>query len=107
MSCVLISSVGLQITVSIYIAKLKRVSKYRQDITMIRVISLVISVLLMLKGIDILMVYVYDKHFDSSKDEDQTAITVFNCFRLVFYFLETGPSIFIVITHFHTYKQYK
>jgi hypothetical protein len=90
-----VTGIGLQVTLCLYLNKIRRVDELNKNRKSLRIISLIITFLLFLKGIDLLLVYISDKFIFESKVEGKKAYNVFSIIRLVFYFIETGPSIVI------------
>lgn len=100
------TSLGLQITLNLYLSRIKRIKQYKKDVKALRIISYIISSLLFLKGVDFLIVYLSDKGFlVGHKNEDQV-YAIFNILRVIFYFLETGPSIVVCIVLWKLLKEY-
>ena len=102
-----VTGIGLQVTLCLYLNKIRRVDELNKNRKSLRIISLIITFLLFLKGIDLLLVYISDKFIFESKVEGKKAYNVFSIIRLVFYFIETGPSIVIWIVQHQIHKQHQ
>lgn len=98
-----ICSVAIQVSVSAYISRVKSNDGYKSENRKLRYVSVLISLMLFLKGIDILIVYIADKSILDGDAGEEGFKTFVNVIKLVFYFIETGKSTFNVVIAFLFY----
>lgn len=73
----------------------------------LKIVAWIISVLLFTRGIDILLVYITQNVIFHNERLEHDYFVFFNIFKLIFYFLETGPAIVLLFTHYKEYKELK
>lgn len=100
-----ITSVGLQITLRMYLSQVKTYKYYREENRKLTIVAWLISSLLFLRGVDILIVYIAHNFVSEGTEGERRFFLFFDIFKLVFYFLETGPAMVVLYTQWRSYRE--
>lgn len=100
-----ITSVGLQITLRMYLSQVKTYKYYREENRKLTIVAWLISSLLFLRGVDILIVFIAHNFVSEGTEGERRFFLFFDIFKLVFYFLETGPAMVVLYTQWRSYRE--
>lgn len=86
-----------------YIRKVNKFKEFRDETKKIKIVTWIIFTLLFLRGIDILMVFIAQNVMFKDDRMEHDYFLFFNIFKLVFYFLETGPALVLLYSQIQNY----